>query len=832
MAENATVAKVNNVKALREEINSLKTSLSQMSSSGEDCAKTTQELYKAEKELASAMAVRRGEQNASSTSIAGMEQELKALQGTLRSLSEEQKKSDWAKEMVKNAEELSEKLNHAKQDIGDFKNNIGHYAEGVEEAFGKMGMSASALTGPLKMASAVTKDFGGAMKALFANPWALLIAAIVMILKKLVDAFKNNKKAMEGLKKGMEPLKPIMNAFHNVLGLIGEALGKVVGWISDKLAKAFQWLLGVLPKVVNAVIDAINFISLPARKFWEFMLEGAEAVINLVGMLPGMGEKMKKTAEVINKVQDKLSQGFNHVSFDLTGLTADVEDNTEATEDNTEAVNKNANAQNKAAEAAKKRAEAIEELKKRLDEDEKDELQKLEEKYEAERELIKGNVEYEEKLRGQYLKERGAIEAKFEQQRFSQGIHLAERSAKYWQDGTEKSQRQYLEQIIKSYERAQKGWEGLNYQYTGSGEKISYSGDYENQDKALDTASRMLLGIPYSALQDPEGFIQLSDAFENWNDTLKGYRDKLVETIGNESFQKIDKGIANASKSLNIAIKSMKMDSEKGISDTDNEIGLSWWGVIGRDAVGEQLQSQRDFQDESFRYRQDYLNAVISAYQTELENFQGTEEQKRTLIEEMSNYRTELMEAELQHEIDINNRSVEDKKRAVDATKQAMSGLVNILGNVESAWKNSVDAQLNAGKISQEEADKQFEAMKGIQSASAMINALLSANEAYSSLASIPYVGPALGAAAAAAALAAGIANVVTINQQQKTGSSGGGGSVATIPSMVDTNPYEYTRTLNTADEEELLNRPMWVSVVDVERGLNQVRVVREESTF
>lgn len=59
--------------------------------------------------------------------------------------------------------------------------------------------------------------------------------------------------------------------------------------------------------------------------------------------------------------------------------------------------------------------------------------------------------------------------------------------------------------------------------------------------------------------------------------------------------------------------------------------------------------------------------------------------------------------------------------------------------------------------------------------AQAIIETYKSANEAYSALALIPYIGPALGAAAAAAAIVAGLANVAQIRSQNVGGYSEGG---------------------------------------------------------
>jgi hypothetical protein len=61
-----------------------------------------------------------------------------------------------------------------------------------------------------------------------------------------------------------------------------------------------------------------------------------------------------------------------------------------------------------------------------------------------------------------------------------------------------------------------------------------------------------------------------------------------------------------------------------------------------------------------------------------------------------------------------------------------------------------------------------------------VINTYSAAMGAYKALASIPYVGPALGAAAAAAAIAYGMAQVQAINSQQFGSKSVGGGGAPT----------------------------------------------------
>lgn len=82
-----------------------------------------------------------------------------------------------------------------------------------------------------------------------------------------------------------------------------------------------------------------------------------------------------------------------------------------------------------------------------------------------------------------------------------------------------------------------------------------------------------------------------------------------------------------------------------------------------------------------------------------------------------------------------------------------------LLAGTSQMFENLAIAAQASGK-------KGFVAFKVFSTAKAIVDTYTAANGAYSAMASIPYVGPALGAAAAAAAIAAGMANVAAINSQ------------------------------------------------------------------
>jgi hypothetical protein len=131
-----------------------------------------------------------------------------------------------------------------------------------------------------------------------------------------------------------------------------------------------------------------------------------------------------------------------------------------------------------------------------------------------------------------------------------------------------------------------------------------------------------------------------------------------------------------------------------------------------------------------------------------------------------------------------------------------------------------IDQKLKNHEIDEEEAHRQyqlqeesFEKAKHFQAAQAMINGLSAAVGAYQSMASIPYVGPVLGALAAAAALAAAIVNVKKINEttmsnpysSASSSGSGGGSTNFQLPDVMATEP-DLRQNLTGMDDTDSLN--------------------------
>jgi hypothetical protein len=133
---------------------------------------------------------------------------------------------------------------------------------------------------------------------------------------------------------------------------------------------------------------------------------------------------------------------------------------------------------------------------------------------------------------------------------------------------------------------------------------------------------------------------------------------------------------------------------------------------------------------------------------------------------------------------------LDNLQKQVGATLDAAAQIFEAQQAFSDRDKNRELEALKAKGLNEEEAAKKtdeinkeyFEKNKSIQVGQAIISTLQSSISAFASLATIPVVGPALGAIAAAAALAAGYATVQQIQETTYTSSlkSSSGGSSST----------------------------------------------------
>lgn len=214
------------------------------------------------------------------------------------------------------------------------------------------------------------------------------------------------------------------------------------------------------------------------------------------------------------------------------------------------------------------------------------------------------------------------------------------------------------------------------------------------------------------------------------------------------------------------------------------------------------------------KWRIDQENALIDE---QLKKESITEEERTNLLKQQSDNRQAIIQAEANYDVAITEATNKKKQKIWQVYNATVQSTANVFGGVADA----------VGAIWGE----QSEAAKGFQAAQAVFNALSAANGAYSAMASIPYVGPALGAAAAAAALASGYANVKAIYATNADGSNVST-SIAS-PAALNTAPISYTKELIGDKEKDIINQPQIVCVVDdINTMQKKVKVTESNASF
>jgi len=120
-------------------------------------------------------------------------------------------------------------------------------------------------------------------------------------------------------------------------------------------------------------------------------------------------------------------------------------------------------------------------------------------------------------------------------------------------------------------------------------------------------------------------------------------------------------------------------------------------------------------------------------------------------------------------------KSMKDQTALEDAAIKKRFGIANVYRKLDHDSAGFFFGQMSA--LMQTKSHALFEIGKAGAIAETIINTYAAAIGAYKAMASIPYIGPALGIAAAAAATLAGIANVNAIRNT----TIGGGGAVGTF---------------------------------------------------
>lgn len=237
-----------------------------------------------------------------------------------------------------------------------------------------------------------------------------------------------------------------------------------------------------------------------------------------------------------------------------------------------------------------------------------------------------------------------------------------------------------------------------------------------------------------------------------------------------------------------------------------------------REDLENQYNAQIEYNNNLLALTQSRIEQENSLLNQQLMNEQLTAEQKQEIQRTLTENNIALSDAQLANE-QANTQAYQNLQKA---RQQALQGTLSVASSIAGSMASIWGEESKVGK--------------GFATAQALIDTYSAANSAYSAMAGIPIVGPALGIAAAAAAVVAGIANVKKIWEVDETSGASASSASASVaaPAALNTAPVEYTRNLLGDKETDLLNEPVKCYVVesDITNAQTKVAVTESNASF
>lgn len=893
---------IDSVKSLKQAIKELQDSLVGLDTESQEYKDTAAKLTAAQDALKDTTRAGVEANLAAKDSIVGMQKEYNKLYDAYKKLSDEERNSDFGKNMAESLEKLSSTINNSKKEVGNFTSNIGRYAEGATEAFNKMGISLGSLQAPMKMAAGGAKTFGAALKGLAANPIVLVITALVAILAKAAEAIKKNEELTNRLKEAMSVFRPVLDAVANVFDFLAGLLVKTV----EGLSKVAEKVLSIIPGMKQAIQShkelekatqnltkatrEANIENSKKQAEIERLREEASATEDVVEKKKLLEEAKAMQAEVDAK-NIELAQEELRIMQEYAEKTANSADENEKLaaaqkkvndaiaqgERNQRMYNKQLAATTKttkaAASAGKNYRDEAKKLYDQLVEESKTEITKLTEKYEKEKKLLEKYHLDTTLLTKKYNKDITEIRTNT----FLNGLkQQREDITREWSLWKEKEK----DELALALEG-----ETLEKKTIPAVEKLKNKvSEFLNGFKDENLFQQLL---PVSGLD--EAFAISARKMKEMEDLINN---STFEALGDD-YENIKNAVNQVNAEYGLSISTVKnlnltykelVERLAKISEEYNNIVQTKAGEEAAKRIASSLQGANinlfkelflydtgmtPFSEiQNLRLEGEYtiLQQEKTLYEQELANFKGTQEQKLEMLENYYAVVEEIYNRQNQLEQLHAERTQEIWDAAYDHFDAWTSSLDSVLGSIGAVMQ----AEIDSGKLTEKEAKKKQRALENlekIQLAVAIAN--IAANTAAGIMdvwrgyaAELPLnaqtaaaTGPAAAATKAAldakslaaaiiktsaigvqgtAQIAAAVGGYISKSKAASMDSEGGstGVGVGATPTLIDSTPYSYTKTVQTTEEEDKLNQPIWVSVVDVENALGQQAKVKTESSF
>lgn len=755
-------------KALKKEIAEYKDQLASLKVGTEEWNKAAEKLRNAQKQVDAINKAAKGtfvEYNkAQANSINALKERIKLLNQERNAMDMNSKEY---KEATKELKVLNDQLREAGTSAGDWKANVGNYANSIKDAFSELGTAATGLSG----------SFGGlnaGMLKLATNPVGAAVLALAGAIKFLAEGIKSSE---DNTKRWNEVMVPVRALLVTIQQYAQEAASKFLDFAeglkkSEGAGKAIQVVLQVLITAFNQTVTRIKNLGegiqslfghtkeyIEKFKEWAKGLQDTfQPVIDFVDKVAG---KIKESLEpVIDWIIDKYNWLAKSDLGKIFGLTTidqlkkswedagkTIEEGTDKVEENADKVNELVKKEN--ALSATRRGLMLQQAKLT------GEIKRLEDEIS------------EARLNKDYDKALDTLNKKKEKEIQLARTNVALASAEL---NVIRLRNSLSDSNAKDKEAEVQAEVAL---INAKNEEYSVNARLTNQERELK--------------QQREGEIKQKQA------------DAFKESVA-ELNQELNKLTAN----YNATLASLQTPIKPEVFTPANVD--SYYDQINANAQAEY----------------DAYVAMQEAKMAELERFIEAEKAagnqvlaQETELAKLREEQTNGYAAQQKKLNDTINKSNQDRLKTTKALNNAqLRSYADLFDSISGLF------------------EQESFAYKATATAKAIIATYLAATESFANAGGAPW-----GFIPMAASIAAGLANVKQIwstNAKGETSLPSANSSTPSIaePVMEESRPFTYTRTAQTYAEEDELNRPLWISVVDIERMQEKVRIRDEESSF
>ena len=820
------------VKTLRQEISALNEVLKNTEQGSAEYNAAVQQIKNNQDLLSQAMGATKTEAGALEGSYDALTNKLNELKKAWKATNDEAKRS-----------KLGNEINEVKSSLNELDNSLGSFKTNSEDSFSTfkdaMGDAQDKIE-PLKAKFESVQKVAAGVASGFAA-FQGVVALMGVENEKLEKTFVQLQAAM-AIAQGIGGLGDLVEGVSQAKVAFSKTITSVKTFITSlkgiKLAIAATGI-GALVVAVGMLVEHFWSMADAEDKVAENEKKIEEAASNAQKKIKEMKDELEETSTASKlAINQELLKKLNEVGISTTAATKAFEEYQDALD---------SLSYDEQLEAAQKFQEQVESIGKEIDELKKSPIEiktpinntnvsgSFVGPY-AQQIVVENEVNKKLEERQQKLKELEAEYGEYKKVALEATQALQETTIKNAKDENDKAEEQRKENAQKAIENERKTQEKIR-----EIQSIAHQKTIDTRDEEIDELTKKYNSERDLLVKYGKDTTELTEAFLIDKQAIidryaKEEEEKERERIEKER-ERLEKKFQASVSAYNKNMLNIDLQQDSAENDVNNEefIERPKYTKLGfeidktQDNESASIQLEIDKLKELMSIREQYHQQRIKEID-ELMNAEGISEEDKEQLE-MQKMALEHQYTEQKKEDAANLTKFEKKQedQRVKDKRLAMKTSLDVASTIASGLASIFGENTKAGKIA--------------ATAQATIDTYKAANSAYASMAGIPVVGPALGAAAAAMAVASGVMNVKKIwavKEDQPNNPSSSSDSAASQSivrpniSLSDVIPTQLTQNVMTDSELSELNKStkVFVTETDISDTMNKVEVTETNASF